>query len=546
MNNPPPGTSGETRMIRVGLPLLADDDRACPRGRTLRARPLLTQDGGSIHGKPVEDFALGPLMRALDLVEHERTAVPRVLTDFRVTRRCHPAHLLWVRQALSNYLSAREHAENDRHEDGRPETHPVDHEWVVIRSLAEPDGRGARRYESTAWGRRYASADGSEREIWLPSVNVMKEDRSPAQIAAAAFVAAFGVPARSVRGKPYAALPDPGPAPKRVRVVAVGSGDGRHRVLADWDVPEVSRRYEALARPVLANVVEGTEPVPGSDCVNCKGLAGCDQPPRAPGLLDVPAPARPRKRRSVSASDLRVHAQCPAAFHLTRVLHLKDARPENPAIRRGRAVDAALNERHLIRRPRGCRDLPAPSDLPGLAAEEHDTALRMLARHRSYCPLDGLPPAEEVRVQPRITAYDPLLDVVLVADPDLLYTRSGGWVWRETKTAARPPRERHSLLAAYPQLALAVLLMSANVLGGDPRRSRIELEVLCADQACCEEIDPFEDATVREARAVVARLAAPWAVDETYAPSPGPHCLGCEARRWCTAASGHHDEQEAA
>lgn len=198
-------------------------------------------------------------------------------------------------------------------------------------------------------------------------------------------------------------------------------------------------------------------------------------------------------------------------------------------------MDAVLNARHTERPPGGCRHLPLPGGLPGLEETEQEPALRMLDRHRAICPLDGLPSHEQVRVQPRLTAYDPVVDAVIIADPDLLYTDAGGWVWRETKTSRGPLRAGRPLLEQYPQLALAVVLMAAGVLGGDRRRSRIELELLHEGGAACEVIDPFDEPTVEQARSIIADLAGSWAADESYACAPGPHCTGCEALTWCEA-----------
>lgn len=66
------------------------------------------------------------------------------------------------------------------------------------------------------------------------------------------------------------------------------------------------------------------------------------------------------------------------------------------------------------------------------------SALQMLDEHRALCPLDGLALEEKVLTQHRITAYVPELDVVVLAVPDLLHTRRGRWIWRETKTSAAP------------------------------------------------------------------------------------------------------------
>lgn len=500
---------------------------------------MVTQDPERVRRRPVKDFALGPVMDMLDLIEHEKKEVEQAMASPRATRGCHPAHLTWTRDAVRNYLAARDRQERARHAAGHPATFPVAEEWVAVAALPVADSRGARRYERTAWGRRYVSADGGVRELWLPSVNTVKEDRTDAEIAAAASVALMGVPAAGKFGRPYVPAGEPGPAPRQVRVIAVGCGDGEVRVLADWDAHEVSRRYESLAQPVLREMIGRTELNPGSDCVGCEGLLGCPQPARAPSLLQAPAPPRSRRRRSVSASDLRVHGECPARFHLTRVLHVKGLQPENVAIRRGRAVDAVLNERHderhTPRTPRGCRNLPPPAELPGLAEEESGPALRMLEQHRAVCPLYGLPSHEQVLVQPRLTAYDPVADAVVIADPDLLYTDAGSWVWRETKTASAPLWEGRPLLERFPQLALAAVLMAAGVPGGDRRRSRIELEVLHENGAAYEVIDPFDEPTLAQARSVVSRLAGPWVADESYDPVSGPHCTGCEALVWCDA-----------
>lgn len=535
----PDGTEGDPRLVRVGLPLLRDDPRGCPRARSLRARPLVVQAPERARRRPVNDFALGPLMSVLDLVEHQKKEVSAALATPWATRGCHPAHVHWTRTAVENYLAAREREERARRAAGHPQTIAVKDEWVAISRLSAPDPRGALRYERTAWGRRYASRDGEVRELWLPSVNAVKDDRGPAEIAGAAAVAMWGVPAKASFGRPYSEVAGRGAAPRRVRVLAVGCGDGEVRLLADWDAHEVSRQYETQAQPVLKHLLGRMELNPGSDCVGCEGLLGCPQPTRAPGLLGVPAASRPRRRRSVSAADLRVHDECPAKFHLTRVLHLKDGLPENAAIRRGRAVDAVLNEQHDARRiertGRGCRDIPPPAALPGLSEGEAEPALRMLHQHRTVCPLHGLPPDERVLVQPRLTVFDPVADVVVIADPDLLYTDAGGWVWRETKTAGARLWEGRPLLESHPQLALAVLMMAAGVLGGDRRRSRIELELLYENGAACEVVDPFDEPTLAEARAVVTRLAGPWADDETYPAAPGRPCAGCEALAWCEA-----------
>ncbi|WP_229322727.1 PD-(D/E)XK nuclease family protein [Streptomyces sp. UNOC14_S4] len=538
MYQKPPLVGGDDRLIRVGLPLLRQEPDACPAGRALRARPLLRQQPDRSRRKPAEDFAFAPWGRLLDAVEYAGAALAEAVVVPGNVRDCSDAHVRWAVEAAGTYLAARAREQSVRAAAGHPITRPVRNQWVGLHQLREPDGRGADQYERTAWGRQYASDDGSLREIWLPSIDSVKRDRPMPEIAAAAHVAATGVPVAPAYGKRARMPAEPGIRPRRVRIVGVGLGDGSTHVLADWDVAEVEHRFTEHAKALMAHAVDGRATRPGQDCVRCEALSGCPGVPRVSGLLGVPAPRRPRKRRSVSVSDLRAYRDCPARYYLTRVLKLRDGRAENAAIRRGRAVDAWLNERHAARPWTPCRYAPLPESLPGLSAGELPAALAMLRRHRGRCPLDGLSVDEIVQPQRRLAVYDPQVDVVVIADCDLVYTDRDGVVVRETKTAAHRFGERQELVRTYPQLALAVLLIASGTLGGEPRRSRVELEVLREDGARLEEVDPFDAVTLDQSRRVITELATRWTVDETYAAAPvdGFDCTDCEARRWCTAA----------
>ncbi|WP_436775189.1 PD-(D/E)XK nuclease family protein [Yinghuangia sp. YIM S09857] len=488
-----------------------------------------------VRRRPVLDFTLGPFQSVLDAVEFDGTDPEVALAQPRHWHKCHAAHREWTVQAVHNYLRVRAELDAERIAARTPPMHPVAEEWVVLNTMREPDHRGVWRYERTAWGRRYATPDGAERELWLLSFNTVRTNRSAAEIAAAASVAAMGVPAAARFGEPYRAVRPEPVMPAWVRVLGFGCGDGSVEVLADSDADQARRAFDRDAKSVLTDVVDARTRTPGSTCVSCEGLATCHELPSRPGILGVAAPERTaeRIRRSVSVSDLRAHGECPARHHLTRVLHLKDTKPEHPAIRRGRAVDAWLNQCHAATPREACTVLDLPDLLPGLTSEETPAALRMLEHHRAHCPLHRLGKSERVRVQPRVTVHDPVVDVVVIADPDLLYTDQGGWVWRETKTASSRPWEGRDFLETYPQLALAVLLLECGVLGGDLRRSRIELEVLYEHTSTLQEVDPADPRTVADARQVVAAMAVPWAVDETYEAKPGRWCGGCEAQRWC-------------
>jgi hypothetical protein len=558
----PAGTAGDIRLIRTNLPAARADPRNCPLACATEARPLLRPDPGPPEAeKPLQDFTLKVLMDALDLIECDRRPVQWVIEQLWRTRGtfgrwrrppAHPGLLEWTAGVIPRYLAAREADQESLRLAWLPLTHPVRDKWVAQRRLGQPDSRGAVIYEQTAWGRRYVALDGSMRDLWLLSFGSAKEKRPAAEKAAAAYAVACGTPCTGGWDAPHARMKDgdlhPGrmARPARVRIVEFGCGDGRFAPLLNWDQEETARHFDADARAVLAEVVDDTRAVPGSSCVHCKALAGCAALIRTEDLLPLSPPARPAARRSISAADLRTYNECPAKFHLTRQLKLTSADPERAEIRRGRAVDAWLNERHLARPAGGCRTLPIPENPSAWSAgewsvsgKEAEDGAGMLAQHATVCPLEGLDAGERVLVQHQVACYDPKFDLVIIAVPDLLYTRNGGWVWRETKTSSSALYEGEPLLRRYPQLALGLVMIAAGALGGELSRSRVEFELLHADDLSFEELDPSRPQVVSDAREILASLARPWAEDSLYRAVPGRHCHGCEALTWCQPGRDH-------
>ncbi|MFD3912149.1 PD-(D/E)XK nuclease family protein [Streptomyces sp. NPDC058603] len=459
--------------------------------------------------------------------------------------------MAWTIQVFERFVAARTREQHAALAVGLPSTAPVQLDWTVRTALREyPDDRGARQYEHKTWGRQYASADGTVRDLWIPSFGRAKTDRPAAEKAAIAHVVAQGLPARRrarLTHPPATPLVNPTP-PERVRVFDFGCADGSVTPLLDWGPDTVRELFMRDAAPAFIATATGTGVRPGASCVGCKVIGHCAQLPRTPELWGpLRAPVSPRvARRSISAWDLRLHGDCPAQYHLMRHLRLNDLTPENSGARRGRVVDAVLNARHAQRLPRSCRELPPTyeSMLPPAHPLEEPlarSAVRMLDEHRALCPLDGLAPEEKVLTQHRVTAYVPELDVVVLAVPDLLYTRRGRWIWRETKTSAAPLWEGRPLLRSFPQLALAVLLFDKGALGDGPRRGRVELEHLRegAGESRLEAIDPGRPATVAEAREVIADLAEPLLRDTSYDPRPGRHCHTCQVRTWCEPGTAH-------
>jgi hypothetical protein len=394
----------------------------------------------------------------------------------------------------------------------------------------------------------YASSDGRVRDLWLPSMGRAKTGRPDAELGAVAQVMAFGAPTprRKQRAQPPPTATESTSLPRLVRVFDVGCADGSVEELLSEDPAGAGQRFRDDAVPAFVTAATELGVQPGESCVDCKAIAGCTDLKRTPRLWGGRPPALARQRRSVSVWDLRLYAECPAQYHLVRRLHLNDLSAEDRGARRGRAVDAWLDAKHAERPVRGCRDreISEPTAVRARAGLD-DTSAReaagMLAEHRLLCPLNGLDADEQVLVQHRVTAYVPELDIVVLAVPDLVYTHRGRWIWRETKTSARPLWERDSLLHAYPQLALGVLLFHAGALGDDPRRSWVELEHLREGhgESRLEPIDPGRAENVDEARAVIAELAQPLLDDTTYEPRTGRHCHGCQARTWCRPGTAY-------
>ncbi|KRV49083.1 hypothetical protein AQ490_22115 [Wenjunlia vitaminophila] len=546
---------GSSWFISVKPGTVREEPGACPTHRGAAIRPLVPAPRPGFG--PLQQFGFGPLCDALDRVEHQGGAVAGVLEELRLRRGdlrgwgvpAHAALVRWTTEMVPRFLAARAAEQRTAAEAGLPPSDPIPWPWVVRTARTDvPDARGARQYEHTVWGRAYASADGTLRDLWLPSFGQAKEGLPEAELAAIAYVLLNGEPEpRRRRGSapPPSATRTKHP-PHRLRVFSFGCADGSWRTLLDWRDEQVQEQFVGHAAPAFHRAATDTGARPGPDCVECKAISRCQTLQRTPRLWHGRPTVPARRRRSLSAWDLRLYAQCPAQYHLTRHLRLTSLQQESDAARRGRAVDAWLNEAHRSRRPRGCRELPGPTSatswsaggyrLEGALAQE---GAAMLREHQSLCPLDGLGEDEQVLVQHRVTTYVPELDVVVIAVPDLLHTRAGGWVWRETKTSTRPLWEGRSLMAQYPQLALGVLLLAAGAMGAQPRRSWVEFELLNGNDGALEPLDPSQPVVVDEARDVVHELAQPLLDDADYAPRTGRHCHGCQARPWCTAGSAY-------
>ncbi|MBP2186874.1 PD-(D/E)XK nuclease family protein [Amycolatopsis magusensis] len=463
------------------------------------------------------EFTLGPLMAALDLAEFANRADADVVKSLVRTRGTFgadrpPAHaglIRWSIDAFRNYRTAWL-----THRAAAPELVPVRSPWKITHRRDAVDQRGVSRYEQTCWGRRYQSVDDSVREMWLLSLAAPVE-RPEIVTLAAANVAAFGGEG----------------VPEKVRVVLFGATSPVAGPVVERTAAQIRDQAQEKVAPKLVEIVDGTARHPGRDCVSCPEVPAC--PALAAADLLPAVPTVPGPRRTLSVTDLRYYRSCPAKYHLRRQLKVRDTGlVEGRPVLVGRAVDETLRERHTGG-ARRCRPGDAPGgDVAMLPEDDRRTALEMLAKHAALCPFPDVDEVQDGRHR-FLVAHDSRLDVVFGGTPDLLYRRGSCWVWRETKTSRRRLRRDRSLLREVPQLALAVLILSARASEDSPGGSRIELEQLRPDGCALEEVDPADPAQVAEAQEVIGELVEPLLRDTAFAPTPGDDCAQCEVRRWC-------------
>jgi hypothetical protein len=475
-------------------------------------------------------------------------AVGKALKDSRSP--LHPGAAGWVRHACHEYVRACRWLEDELAAEGvtlRPEPLPrvVQH------------GSAAELRMLTAWGRWYASEDGSVREFRRLRISRPGPAGSPSAHAIA-FVAATGLRAVGAvyRDLPVEVRPDDG-VPARIRVVEVAlAEDVMPKVLVDASPDEVRQGYRAHAQPIAADLTFGGDRRPGSDCAECKLRDNCDALPRTPGLLGLAD--RGTHRRTWSVTTGRQYQICPAQAHLRELRVPGDRGEEGPAVRRGRVVHEWLATAHARRPGRPCTeaDLPEPG-APGLGLagefmtpEEYREARPFLLRHLDVCPLAEAATITAITTEPTVAAYDPEADVVVIAGPDLVRHAGGRVVYREQKTTTSPDRfTADGALAQVPQLALAVCLIAAGVFDGTTAGGHlpgtVELEVMTPLRAYVIAFDAADPAVVEAARRIVTGLVRDWHHDTAFRARPGHWCTACPVARWCPDRAGKDQPADA-
>ncbi len=518
-------------LIRVGASAGRDDEAACASSSRWRTRPR-SRAVGRFPSERLDGFVLGPVMAALDKVEFDGAAVGDALSEVRREEMSvHPGVRRYAEHATRMYL------ENCSHED--EELRPVQESWIVQRVLPSVV------WELYAWGRRYETPDGGLREFRFLRLGPARE-RSPAEIAIAAFVAAFGTPAAWPKPWSEPFQPSGRAGAKRVRVLEVGLVDGSVKLFLDATADDVEAYFAEHGRGRIGQIATGEEVVPGFGCATCKRIAVCHGPVRVPGLLGVESGQGPL--RTISVSGLRYYRTCPAQAYL-RTVHLPRAYEYSAEAEMGQAVHAWLEKVHQ-RHQGGCGTemMPRPGEdwSAGewrVRSEFADLGARMLAHHVKVCPFQEAPDIDSVRLEPRLTVFDTTARAVVVAKPDLVYREEGRWVWRELKTTRKPRRHLLDPLEEFPQLALGVAMLAAGVLGPSGA-GRVELEILRPSGAEIVLIDPNDPERVTTARRVLREWAGPWRADSSFEARPSQNCRWCPVSRWCPSYPGHHPEQK--
>ena len=524
----PPGMAGDANLIRIGVGTVGDEEYTCPAFAAAKARPAVAPAHRPRWPKGVlEQFALAPVKEALDDVEFGNLTIEAALEKLRRRKKAlHPGHLTYADAAVRAYLMGTATA-------GAPVLVPVSDTWVAQKS-------NDKQWEHYAWGRQYQSPDGQIREQrLLRQGRVGDRERDRAQIAIAAYAAAFGGPApwpEPERWKqPFA--PREATAVSLARITEIGLLDGSQAVLFEGTPTQAQAYYAEHGRARVTQIAAGGPAKPGSSCAGCKMVTVCKTLIKAPGLLGLTANNAPL--RQVSVSDLRYYRRCPAQTHL-RSLHLPKNGEYGPTAIRGKAIHAHLGINHAnpLRVPCNAYDVAVDPDgwsAGGftLTGEQSAVGARMLAHHVDVCPLDSAEPISEVLVEPTLALYDTAANAVVLASPDLLYREGASWIWHETKTTEKDAWYHDDMLDEFPQLALGMLILARGLLGGDPAGSRVELETLREKIADPDLDDPTNPARVAKAQEVIRTMAQPWREDQLFPASPGPVCRTCPVSRWC-------------
>jgi hypothetical protein len=503
--------TGDPRLVKVSA---SDVSGACACGRflALKTRPRVKAvDGWQRLFAPWDErqpFPLGDVAAILqkadghdfDTYEAQSAWLAEAIDEVKV----HRLLRAYVSLAVENILDAHEAIES---EVGR------------LRLLPGDPLIGNSTRQLTAWGPVYETGDGVReiRRFRLGSVRADEESMRWAVIAAHV-AAAYRTP------------------PRRMRVVEIGAVDGSVEVLFDGTADEARSRFADSGRSMAAAAADEDHVVPCRSCGECKGAGSCRALISVDGMLGQPG--RGYSSRSLSPRDLDQYSTCPAQWLLSACLHLPFDNSGGDGAARGRAVHRWLRAAHARGVPCTDADLPGPASGLGIASEvlteaEYEIAYPFLVQHAGQCPLRG--DAALVLADENVYGYDHDAEVVPAIRPDLIYRAGDRLVIREFKTADRPYES--GTAEAYDrhlQVPFSIAMLNAGLIRHYGATSgAVELELMTSSGLFVWTWEAADPAVASVAADRVARAAADWHEDGTWATQPGPHCAWCPVRRWC-------------
>lgn len=309
-----------------------------------------------------------------------------------------------------------------------------------------------------------------------------------------------------------------------VSVVEVGLEDGVEAVLVDLATAEDLRApFASTVLPTLRGLHIDDNPVAGRDCGDCAAAAHC------PAVIAVDMFEGQRDGnpwvRSLSVSDLKVHARCPRQWRL-RDLRLPAQPFSNDGLERGLLVHEAIAAAH--RAGGGC----AVGDGADDGLDEQGRG--MLNAHATLCDrTDRL----TVALEQTLVMWDTGAQVVLYMKPDEVCRQGSTLVVREVKTTGKPQlvSDRTAARDEYHDvLGWALAAMRGGLLDHyGAERGTIELEVLTATAGAIHVFDTDSVEADLLVGAWIDGSPAQWLMDTSWPTRPGPACATCAYRAWC-------------
>lgn len=316
------------------------------------------------------------------------------------------------------------------------------------------------------------------------------------------------------------------PRPPAVSVIEVGLVDGTECVVVNEQPPEaLHQAFGSEPLHSLRRAHQDLAPISCGDCSSCAAVACCNAP-IAVDMLQGEVDVNPWLR-SLSASDLRLHSQCPRRWFL-KSRHLPRESEMSPEMQRGILVHERIADVHAA---------GAACDANLLDDVSDPIAQAMLAGHVTTCTTD----LDPVTIEQTLTLWDSNANLVMYMKPDEVLRDGEALVIRERKTTTKGHLV-NDRTAARDEFH-TVIAWSLAALGGGlashfgATRSRVELEVLTPEGSAVHQFEVGSAESNAQVAAWIDGDVAPWLLDTDWPTKASPACESCDFRRWCPEGS---------